>query len=406
MYNVDYDHVLRTKDFIDFWSCHQGHLIERHKYEFFESELKFHQSLKDINPKFDSPIISEMIAYTENMIIQLESRHEELEYLKGIILDWVIAFSVEFALDPRTIRYFFTGKGFLIYIPTASFGLIPISNLSHLFTRFIELISLNTNIAQYIVKRYPNDLLYTRAPNTWNPESDSFVIEISQDEMLRLSDSELYELSSAPRMGIKKRKGPLKASRELTQLWLGLMQDLRQPNPLMVKSLLERTESNGDQTELYVRDMIGAGYSIEEAEVELDRWLKANRPKLSGLHWIRGLVRAKNSDRITHTNISLWLSILNMINDLCLNPQELKGLVIMLARTANGSQVQRGIITSKGQLVITLAELAKDAEIRRSQARTLVEKLKNKDFIRTEMLENNKGQLVTWSQNIVTTLCL
>ncbi len=406
MPNTDYSHVLRTKNFVDFWSCHQENRIERNKYEFFESELKFHQSLKDINPKFDSPIISEMIAYTENMIIQLESRHEELGYLKGIILDWVIAFSVEFALDPMTIRYFFTGKGFLIYIPTASFGLIPISNLSHLFTRFIELISLNTNIAQYIVKRYPNDLLYTRAPNTWNPESHSFVIEISQDEMLRLSDSELYELSSAPRTGIKKRKSPLKASRELTQLWLGLVQDLRQPNPIMVKSLLERTESNGDQTELYVRDMIGAGYSIEEAEVELDRWVKANRPKLSGLHWIRGLVRAKNSDRITHTNISLWLSILNMINDLCLNPQELKGLVIMLARTANGSQVQRGIITSKGQLVITLAELAKDAEIRRSQARTLVEKLKNKDFIRTEMLENNKGQLVTWSQNIVTTLCL
>ena len=406
MYKVDYGHVLRTKDFIDFWSCHQGHLIERDKVELFESELQFTQGLIDTIPKYDSAIIPEMIASTEFMIMQVESEHEELPYLKGIILDWVIAFSVEFALDPRTIRYFFTGNGFLIYLPTVSFGLIPSSNLSHLFTRFIELISLNSKIAKYIIPRYPKDLLYTRAPNSWNPDSESHVIEITHSEMRKLSITEIYKLSSAPRMLIKKRKHPTILSRELTLLWLGLEQDLRQPNPLMVKSLLERTESNGDQTELYVRDMIGAGYSIEEAEVELDRWVKANRPKLSGLHWIRGLVRAKNSDRITHTNISLWLSILNMINDLCLNPQEFKGLVVMLARTANGSQVQRGIITFKGQLVITLAELAKDAEIRRSQARTLVEKLKNKDFIRTEMLENNKGQLVTWSQNIVTTLCL
>lgn len=402
----DYCLVLRTKKFIDFWSCHQDNRIEYGKYELFESELKFPQSLKDANPKFDSPIISEMIAFTEYMIIQIESEHEELPYLKGILLDWVIAFSVEFALDPNTFRYIFTGEGFLIYLPTASFGMIPYSNLSQLFTRFIELILLNSSLSKYVVPRYPSDILFTRAPNSWNPESESYLVEISHDEMGKLDIGDLFKLSAEPRIQIKRRKGPSKTSRELTLLWLGLVQDLRQPNPLMVKSVLERTVSNGDQTELYVRDMISAGYSIEETELELDRWVKAKCPKLSGLHWIRALVRAKNSDRITHTNISLWLSIHNMVKDLGLNPQEVKGLVIILARTANGSQVQRGIITSKGQLVITLAELANEGEIRRSQARTLVEKLKQKGLIRTERLENNNGQLVTWTQDMVRSLCL
>lgn len=406
MFSSEYCHVIRTNDFVNFWSCHQDNYINSEKVELLESELKFTKGLRDSSMQYDSPQITEMISFAEYMIIQTEAEHEELPYLKGIVLDWVIAASVELALDPKTIRYFFTGQGFLLYIPTVTFSLIPVSNLSNLFARFIELISLNSNLAKYIVKRYPNDLLFTRAPNSWNPDSESYLVEINYSEMRRLNIVDLSKLSSAPRMSIKRRKTPPNVSRELTQLWLGLVQDLRQQNPIMVKSVLERTESNGDQTELYVRDMISAGYSIEEAELELDRWVKANRPKLSGLHWIRGLMRAKNSDRIAHTNISLWLSILNMVNELGLNPQELKGLVIMLARTANGSQIQRGIITSSGQLVITLAELANEGKIRRSQARTLIEKLKQNGHIRTDRLENNNGQLVTWSQNMVKHLCL
>jgi hypothetical protein len=406
MYNIDYDHELRTRDFTGFWFCHQGHRIESEKIELYESELKFSQSLKDTNAKFDSPLIAEMIAFTEHMIIQIGSEHEELPYLKGIILDWVSAASVEFALHPKTIRYMFTGEGFLIYIPTASFGMIPYSNLSHLFTRFTELILLNSNLSKYVITRYPSDLLYTRAPNSWNPDSESYVVEITHDEMRKLSITELFTLSSAPRMRIKKRKTSTIVSRELTLLWLGLVQDLSQPNPLKVKAVLDRTDSDTDQIELYVRDMISAGYSIEEAEMELKHWQDANSPKLSGLHWIRAFVKAKKSDRITGTNLSLWLSIVNIAKDLGLNDPELKGLIFMLARTANGAQIQSGIFTSRGQLVISLADLANDAEIQRSQARTLVEKLKYKGLIQTERLDNNTGQFVTWSQDIVKNLCL
>ena len=406
MFNRDYCYKLRTKKMKDYWFCYHDDHIERDNIVFLESELSFTLSLRDADPKFDSAIIAETLAFSEHIIIQTISTHEELPILKCEILDWISAASVEFDLDPGESRYVFTGNGFLIYVPTASFGLIPSSNLTHLFSRFIELITLNTELSKYTVKRDPRDLFFTRLPNSWNPDSESYVIEISLDELRKLSISDLTQLATKRRMSIKRRVVPSKVSRELVLLWLGLVQDLRNPNPLMVRSVLERTEASGDPTELYVRDMISAGYAIEEAEQELDRWQKADCPKLSGMHWIRAFVRAKNSDRITGTNISLWLCIVNIVKDLGLNPAELKGLIIMLARTANGSQIQNGIFTSRGQLVLTLAELAKSAEILRSQARTLVEKLKLQGLIQTARLENNAGQLVTWSQDIVKNLCL
>ncbi len=153
----------------DYWFCYHDDHIERDNIVFLESELSFTQSLRDADPKFDSPIIAETLSYSEHIIIQIKSTHEELPILKCEILDWISAASVEFDLDPGQSRYVFTGDGFLIYVPTASFGLIPSSNLTHLFSRFIELITLNTELSKYTGK---SGDIRTPIPESFGQHSD------------------------------------------------------------------------------------------------------------------------------------------------------------------------------------------------------------------------------------------
>lgn len=402
----DYNFVIRTNNLVKFWTCHQDNPVTTDSLELYDSELRFTPSIKNADLEYNSPVLTDMIAFAEYMIIQTEAKQEEFPYLKAIILDWLEAVYVEYDINPITLRYFFTGKGFDIYLPTKIFGMVAASKLNHQFSRMIDLLSLGYDVAKYINKRPPNYLLYTQVPNSWNPESDCYIIEVTYYEMNKLSISELAFLSKSRRTNFKRKIIQPKVSRELSLLWQGLTQNLQEPNQLKVRFVLERTKSDSDMDMLYVQDMIGAGYSIEEAELELLRWRQSNRPELSELHWLRAFVRGRDFDRSPDAKKFVWLTVVDLMNELGLNNQELRGLITMFFRTADGSQVQSGIFVSRGQLVLSLADLADEAPISRSQARTLVEKLKLNKIIKTEVLGNNKGQLVTWRREMVDMLFL
>ena len=206
MSSSNFDNYIHTSNHNKFWLCHQDHPIESVDHELFRSELKFPKSIEDVDPKLNSPHITETLASADYMIIPTQVEPEEWSVLQNTIIKWVKYVSIVFNVKADDFRYFLTDQGIDIHIPTGIFGLTPQSSLSHTFSRFIVLITLNSELFNFLMERYPSELLYTRLPNSLNPDSKSYTIEITYRELRNLDINDLVELSRQPRSNIKRKK--------------------------------------------------------------------------------------------------------------------------------------------------------------------------------------------------------